>query len=227
MMFSRKLAIYSPLLFLCFGHIRAEDQTDPFAVVEKEAVDRSGDKTSEHFISDALLKLFGERRLDEGFGKESTLIRITVLRTFDAPLMFKWYPGEQGGESVLQVKRLKFVINEKGEKIIKNLDLNQKLVLRPSQKRFLKTVYGKSPLADLTQKSPLYHDDEINSMLDGSLWIYEVAGSKKSIVIVRHNPIDPQLEGKKIAPNKLVPELQLTTFAMLLWGLSGIDERPY
>jgi len=199
----------------------AQGSPDPFTPIEPEAVDRSSDKKSDTFISTEILKAFGERRLDEGTGKGSPVIRITILRSFHAPLMFIWYPADPGHESHLHVKRLKFVVNDKGERIYKGLDMNQNLKLRPSQEGFLKTLYGLSPLQDLPQT------DWTHESLDGSQWIYEAAAEDGSILIARCNPVDPLLKCAQVKHQRLLRESQLTQFALMLWGLSGIDERPY
>ena len=199
----------------------AQESPDPFTPDKPKTIDRSSDEKSDEFISTEILDAFGERRLDGGTGKGGPVIRITVFRSFHAPLMFLWYPANLGQESWLHVKRLKFAVNDKGERLYKGLDLNQKLKLRPSQERFLKTLYGQSPLQDLPQ------DYWTPQALDGSHWVYEAAAADGSILIARRNPVNPFLEGAKIQPERLAHELQLTQFTLMLWGLSGVDEEPY
>ena len=218
----------SSLLLLGLTLLASADDTsddtsdDPFAVPEPKPVDRSADKKSDGFLSDELLKALDERRLDKGTGKGDGVIRITVLRSFHAPLVFKWFlSSELGRPSMLHVKRLKYVVNDKGERTYKGLDLHQKLKLRPSQEELLKTIYAHAPLQELPQAYWTH------ASLDGSQWIYEAAAKSGSILIARRNPINPLLEGTKIDPKRLSHELRLTAFAMMLWTLSGIDERPY
>ncbi|WP_411846756.1 hypothetical protein AAFN60_04145 [Roseibacillus persicicus] len=199
----------------------AEETKDPFAYVNPAPVDRTGDQKSDRFVTDSILEAFGEERLDTGTGKGRALIRITVLRSFHAPLMFKWYPAEVGKDSFLQVKRVKLVVNDKRERIYQGLDLDQILVLRPSQERLLTSIYSNAPLQSLPQA---YWTPEA---LDGSRWMYEAAAEDGSIIIVRRNPIDPSLEGVSVEKDRLSHELQLTSFAMMLWTLSGVDEEPY
>ena len=210
------------LLLLCLSMlVSAQDKADPFAAPEPKLIDRSSDKKSDKFLSDKLLEALDERRLDEGMGTGSAVIRITILRSFHAPLVLKWFPAEPNKESWLHVKRLKWEVNDKGERNYLGLDLNKKIKLRPSQEKLLKTIYAHSSLQELPQA---YWTPEA---LDGSQWIYEAAAKDGSILIARRNPINPTLNGTKIQTQRLLHELQLTTFALMLWTLSEIDEEPY
>lgn len=200
---------------------RAAEHSDPFAEPVVVPIDRSGDKRSDKFLSDQLLKAFEESRLDNGVGKGREVIRITVLRSFDAPVMFKWFPAPLGQVSELEVKRLKVVVGADGARSYQGMDFHQRLKLRPTQEGLLKEIYEHSPLQELPQT------DWTAEGLDGSDWIYEAAAEKGSIRIARWSPINPVVEGTKIDPKRLSKELQLTTFALMLWTLSGIDERPY
>jgi hypothetical protein len=193
-------------------------EDDPFAEPPKTEIDRTGDKKSDKVLTDRLLKAFEEERLDKGTGKGRPVIRITILRSFHAPLMFKWFPGEDGEESFLVVKKL---IKKQGEVDFQGLDTNKRVKLTASQETLLKEMFTNSPFQDLPQ------EDWQSPGLDGSEWIYESAASDAEILITRVNPVDPVLEGAKIAPKRLSKELQLTSFTMMLWLLSGIDERAY
>jgi hypothetical protein len=199
----------------------AEKSSDPFAQPVVVSIDRSGDKKSEEFLSEDLLKAFEERRLDKGTGKGREVIRITVLRSFDAPVVFKWFPAPPGQESELEVKRLKVAVGKDGERSYQGIDFHQRLKLRASQELLFKEIYQHSPLQDLPQK------DWVMEGLDGSEWIYEAAAGDGSILIARRNPVTPILEGTEVDRQRLSKELQLTTFSLMLWTLSGIDERPY
>lgn len=199
---------------------RAEEGSDPFAAPAVAPIDRSGDKRSDKFLSDELLKAFEERRLDDG-AKDREVIRITVLRSFDAPLMFKWFPAPPGQESELEVKRLKVVRREDGSRTFDGMDFQKRLKLRASQELLLKEIYRHSPLQDLPQA------DWAGDGLDGSDWIYEASAEDRSTLIARWSPINPVLKGTGIDRQRLSKELQLTTFSLMLWVLSGIDDRPY
>ena len=209
------------LLLGLMGISLAQDSVDPFAEPAVVPIDRSADKKSDKFLSDDLLNAFEERRLDDGVGKGREVIRITVIRSFHAPVMFKWFPAPPGQESELEVKRLKVAIGADGERSYQGIDFHQRLKLRPSQEGLLKEIYQHSPLQDLPQV------DWTGKGLDGSDWIYEAAAGEGSVLIARWSPIDPVLEGQKIDRKRLSKELQLTTFSLMLWTLSGIDERPY
>jgi hypothetical protein len=198
-----------------------EKPIDSFVEPEVVTIDRSGDKKSEAFLSEDLLKAFEERRLDKGIGNGRTMIRITVLRSFDAPVVFKWYPAPPGQESELEVKRLKVAVGRDGERIYQGIDFHQRLKLRASQELLLKGIYQHSSLQDLPQK------DWVMGGLDGSKWIYEAAAGDRSILVARWSPIHPTLEETEVDRQRLSKELQLTTFSLMLWALSGIDERPY
>ena len=195
-------------------------QDDPFAIVEKEPIDRKGDKKSTDVIDDKLLTAFGEKRLDKGTGKDRAVIRIIVTRSFHAPLLFKWYPADDTLKPLLHVKRLK-VKRTETETIYEGLDLDKRIELKTSQENLLKNIYRHSPIDELPQ------DYWTPAALDGSGWIYEVAAGDSSILLTRRNPIKPFLEGTKISPARLSLELQLTTFSLMLWTLSDIDEEPY
>jgi len=199
----------------------AEEPPDPFAPDEPKAIDRSADKNSEHFIGDETLKEFQEERLDKGIEKNRLVVRIKVWRSFHAPLMFKWSATVPGDESVLCVKRLKSVVSEDGKTTYKGLDLDQEIKLLPGQTRLLKTLYARAPIHELPQ--PYW--TELG--LDGSDWTYEVASDDGLIIIARRNPVYPTLEGTKLEPERLLHEMQVTSFALMLWALSGIDDEPY
>jgi hypothetical protein len=189
-------------------------ENDPFAEPPKAEIDT---RKSANGLTDSLLKAFEEEHLDKGTGKGRPVIRITILRSFDAPLMFKWFPGEDGEESFLIVKKLQ----KHGEDDFHGLETNKRMKLSSSQEKHLQAMFTHSPLQDLPQ------EDWQLPGLDGSEWIYEAAAGDAEIMITRVNPVDPVFEGEKIAPSRLAKELQLTSFTMMLWMLSGIDERAY
>ena len=130
------------LLFLGLMSISiADEPVDPFAEPVVVPIDRKADKKSVNFLSDDLIKAFEEQRLDDGVGKGREVIRITVLRSFHAPVMFKWFPAPPGQESELEVKRLKVAIGSDGERSYQGIDFHQRFKLRPSQEGLLKEIY--------------------------------------------------------------------------------------
>ena len=221
-----KALIIPALMLMCPETTLAQETPDPFAGPDKlgpKPIDRTSDKKSSAYLTDELLKALGEERLDGGKKRGSPVLRITVLRSFHAPLIFKWYPGEPLGESSLHVKRLKMVIDEKGEQAYAGLDFNQQLRLRPAQNRLLWTIYNETGFSLLPQLC-----FTAKEVLDGSEWIYEEADKDGSILLSRRNPVHLPLDKEKeVVVDRLACEMRLTTLAMMLWTLSGVDEEPY
>ncbi|BDS05356.1 hypothetical protein NT6N_03960 [Oceaniferula spumae] len=196
-----------------------EQDKDPFSRLDPKPVDRSKDLKSDSFISNGLLAAFREKRLDKGSGNKKSLIRITIRRSFHSTLMFQWFPGE----SRLQVKRLKPHDDPFGDSW-GELDLDRSVKLPEAQQKLLKILYSNAPLEIMPQ------DFWQPQGLDGSTWIYESAAEGGSILVARRNPVDPSvvcIADTGIKPGRLSKELQLTSFALMLRTLSGIDEEPY
>jgi hypothetical protein len=192
-----------------------ESAQDPFVAQEAKPLDRSKDLSSESFLSKGLLEAFKEKRLDKSSANQKSLIRITIRRSFHSPLMFQWFPSDYR----LHVKRLKSRGGAPGV-----LDIDRSVKLTEEQQKLLKSLYSKASLDALPQ------DFWQPQALDGSTWIYESTTLEGSILIARRNPIDPNedcLQYTKIKPSRLSKELQLTSFTLMLWMLSGIDEEPY
>lgn len=200
--------------------LSAEKKDDPFQPPSQVEVDRGNDQTSSAFLTDDLLKATGEPRLDKGSGKGGPgLIRITILRSFNAPLVFTWFPEGREQEPSLQVKRVKVETDDIGNRAYAGMDVNTRVILRPPQNENLKTLFQKADFDGLPQ------DCWQTGSLDGSLWIYERAAEDGWTLIVRHNPIDPQVEEQSpVSKRQLVKESNLTTFALMIWTLSGLDE---
>lgn len=199
----------------------ADEAADPFAVVVKKPIDRRADKPSEHFLSNDLLKAAGERRLSGSIRDGDLFIRITILRSFHGPLVFKWFPAHPEGTPKLQIKRLKKGRNEEGEETYEGVDLEREVEISPAQDKLLKELYWNSPAQELPQ--PYW----THEALDGSKWIYEVMTDEGWILIARRNPINPVLDGLNEDRARISKELQLTSFALMLWMISGIDEEAY
>ena len=214
--------MYMKALLLCLtlplSILAAEPDSDPFGVIEESEIDRSKDLKSKAFLSDQLLKNFGELRMDEIKGGPHFLIRVTVLRSLSDPLMFKLFLNE----AKLQVKSLR----RKREFPYGELKLNKEIQLTEAQVKLLRILYWNSPITKLPQKD--WQDS--SQMLDGSRWVYEVGIAGNSTSIDRSNPVNPPLDTddvKLTTPACLSKEQQLTSFVLTLWALSGIDEKPY
>ncbi len=220
-----KTAITAFLFLIAIAVADTEKAVDPFAEPPPKKVDRGADKKSVDFISDDILKVLQERRLDKGVGNEASgVIRITVLRSFHPPLAFMWFPAPEGQESWLEVKRAKMQTNGEGQRTYTGLDLNSRIKLRPSQTKNLQDFFQSTSIANMPQScwQP--------EAMDGSTWIFEFAAEvpDRSTLLIRQNPIYPlaALEGSTITKERLLQESALTTFALLIWTLSGIDDVP-
>lgn len=222
MTFCKMKALLSVLLLVLTGTLAFTQSSDPFDDGRPEAADRRKDKGSKEFLDDQLLGALGLKRLDEGVGKGTSVIRITVLRSFHPPLSFSWYPAPQGEESWLRVRRLKMEINSRGQRGYKGLDLDNKIKLRPDQGRLLKEVLHRTEVDSLPQACW-----QPEGLIDGSEWIFEVAEKEESFLISRRSPIDPQAEGAEISKKRLAQEMHLTAFALVIWTLSGIEAELY
>jgi len=199
---------------------------DPFAVSKENVADRSMDRTSKEFLSDKLLKAFGAKRLDNGTGgdKEHFLIRLTVLRSLDPPLMFTWYIKERGEESSLNIQRLAVTFSDEEGMKYGKVDFNKHIRIKPNQVDLLRSVYHSADISKLPQL------DWQEAVLDGSRWIYEVAVHDESIILERNNPVNLNeitFESFKVSLMRKERESNLTSFALMLWLLSGLDEMPY
>lgn len=215
-----KIIITYICLLLSNTSYSGEPPKDPFSDSGVKPVDKTKDLGSENFLSEGLLAAFKEKRLEKGIGNTKSLIRITIIRSLHSPLMFQWFPGE----SRLQVKRLNNDSDPFGDSY-GELSMNRAVKLTAIQNNLLKSLYSKAPLDILPQA---YWQPQ---GLDGSTWVYESAVARKgTILVARRSPIDPSkasLEYTNIKSDRLAKELQLTSFALMLWMLSGVDEDPY
>ena len=220
-----KTIITSLLLLIGVTVADTENTVSPFAIVPSTKIDRSGDKKSLDFISEDLLNALHERRLDKGVGDNAPgVVRITVLRSFHPPLAFLWFPSSEGQESWLEVKRVRLQIDKEAKHTYNGLDLSTRIKIRPSQTTNLQEYFHGTRITDLPQSC--WQPES----LDGSTWIFEFAAEvpDRSILLVRRNPIYPlgALKGSTISRERLLQESALTTFALLIWTLSGIDDVP-
>lgn len=194
---------------------------DPSAEkLEPKVVDDGKRKDSTAFLGDDLLKHLNEPRLDKGAGKDG-LIRITVFRSFHSPVVFIWYPpAGSKKESVIHVKRLKQTINGEGVASYHGLDIDKRVTLKPAQTTNLKKMLEPVEYHRLPQRC--WQPD----MLDGSTWIYEVVSDDHSLVFVRRTPVQfgDVIEHVDISKQRLLAEMNLTRFAVMLWMLTDIDD---
>ncbi|MBU4461173.1 MAG: hypothetical protein KJ579_11435, partial [Verrucomicrobia bacterium] len=187
--------------------------------------------TSRDVLTDEILEAFEEPRLDNGFGE--AVIRITVLRSFHAPIMFIFYPRrEDPGEPLLYVKRLRRVVDEQfiDHRRVRHedLDFHNQLKLRVGQRDALYTILGQADVGNLPSECWQ------RPGLDGSAWIYEFAAEGGSTLLRRRSPIATKDYLDSLARMdmldqvdilRLAREMNLTTFAMMIWTLSGLDSE--
>jgi hypothetical protein len=205
------------------SHLHADDL---FAVREEKFIDRTEYHNSEHFLSDELLRSFGAKRMDEGSGGDEShfIIRVTVLRSLDAPLMFTWHIKDKDESSELKIQRLKVTYSDTNGKEYHGVDFSKAISIPPNQGRLLRSVFHASNINSLPQS------DWQKAGLDGSRWIYEVAVHDSSIVLERNNPIglnEATFELFKVSMIRKEQESNLTAFALMLWLLSELDDKPY
>lgn len=203
---------------LCFasGAFLFEGRAEDLLLeISSENIDRSRDKGSGKFLSDGILQAFGESRLDSGSPDGRTAIRLIVFRSFEDPLMFKFVLGAEGKEPYLDAKRI-----SKAEDGVFRVTQNRRLLLRPEQESLLLNVYATSPIDDLPQ------DDWQEPGLDGTQWIYEITAKGRHVLLSRSQPMQPHVEGVEITKERLAREMSLTSFALVLWTLAGIDDFP-
>ena len=174
---------------------------------------------SEQYLSEHLLDRFNEPRLDNGSPDGKPVIRITVLRGNQSPVMMIWHPERRDGTSTLHVKVLK-VDTIQATTSYTSITLDRLITLTQAQTKALKSIYTLAPLQSLP-KEPWQSET-----LDGSAWVYEAAAGKRSVMVCRRNPISPDLSTNEIPKARLVKELQLTSFGLTLWTMANIDEMP-
>ena len=162
--------------------------------------------------------------MDKGTDNDhSEVVRVTVLRSFHAPLAFIWRITRDGG--TLRVKRAKMRIEKEEEKrVYEGLDIDKSIPLSKEQMRMIQEFWGKVEFHDLPQISE--QEEMMTGVLDGSSWVYEATVGKESILFAKSNPLD------FVPPSKLPPaakgrqksEYQLNLFAVMLWTMAGIDD---
>ena len=188
--------------------------------------DRSMDKKSSVFLPDQLLQAFEEKRLDKGTGGDDSdfWLRLTVVRSFHAPLMFTWRMPSNGEESFLDVKRIQKLDSKSAPVTYKKYDLWTRKRVSAAQGRLLRSLFVDSALMKLPQK------DWSLGNLDGSHWIYEVAASNDSLLVARSSPITAkaeELKASEVSTERIMQESKLNTLGLMLWLLSEIDDEPY
>jgi len=216
-----KTIITALILLVGINLVNGKEEVDPFAYVPPKEADRTKDKGSAQFLSDAELKALDEPRLAKGTGKGGPgIIRITVLRSFHSPIVFTLYPATERQTPTIHVKRIRMRTDENGQRTYLGLDIDSRVKLRPSQDKNLKTLFGNANFDGLSQ------DCWQGPALDGSIWIYERAAEDGATMLARHNPINPEEAVKSfpITKARLLQESNLTTFALMIWTLSGIDD---
>lgn len=202
--------------------VLSQDAADAFAASPVAKVDRSKDRKSPEYISDEVLKVLREPRLDNGTGKDDlNVIRLTVLRSFHAPLVFIWRITPDG--NTLQVKRAKMKIVDE-QRVYEGLDIDKSISLSKDQLKLIKAFWEKVEFHDLPQISE--QEEMITASMDGSTWVYETAAAKESILFAKSNPLHffPESELLPAARGRQKTEFHLNLFAVMLWTMAGIDD---
>lgn len=214
-----KTLIVALLLVGSLAHAQVQAPTPTIAAASPKQ-DLPALPASSKYLSDHLLQRFNEPRLDDGAPNSLPLIRITAIRGKDSPVMLIWHPDQRDGTSTLRVKMLE--VNEEQSSITySRIILDRKITLSQAQTRSLKSIYTLAPIHTLPQET--WQSDK----MDGSVWVFEAASGKKAMLLVRMNPIDPEIASNPIPATRLAKELQLSTFALNLWVLANIDALPY
>jgi len=202
--------------------VLSQEAKDPYSAEAVAEVDRSKDRKSPEYISDEVLKALGEPRLDKGTGKDDlNVVRITVLRSFHAPLAFIWRMTPDGDTLVVKRAKMKTV---DGERVYEELDIDKSISLSKGQVKLMKEFLGKVDFHLLPQIS---EQEEMGyETMDGSRWVYETAAAKESILFSKRNPLVffPPSELPPAAQGRLKSEVQLNQFAVMLWTMAGIDD---
>jgi|GEM_PF-6168852 len=202
------LALSLWLLGSCMGF---SQDYDPFAYVPPS--DPNGKMSSRTVLDPIRLKAFQEPYLDKGTGDDRDLIRITISRSFHAPVMLKWYPGKEGESSQLQVKVLKK--GDDGESYSR-IGLEKNITISAQQRDLLTRMVESSKATSLP--APCWQ----GAMLDGSTWIYEFASKGDSICLERKSPILSGIEIENLDKKRLLRETHLTALTMMLWQLADL-----
>ena len=191
------------------------DHTDPFADNEKSVSENRVNLSSDQFVSDEVLKMLDEPRLDKG-SDQSPIIRVTYLRSGQQPVSITLYCGESStrivSKSLFARENSRHTAQVELKTIVSELDENKTQLLQLFRERLGDASrYSSAPLKS------------IGDILDGSIWLYEFVGSESCITIARKTPLEfdkfASLEGVDVfAENRLV------NFGLLLWVLSGVPD---
>lgn len=155
------------------------------------------------------------------------VVRITVLRSADAPIVFEWRDRSKANEeSLIWFKRPEWerasLDPEEESPLMTKPNLERAIRLSEAENRMLKKLYQNSPVKNLSK------GDWAPEGMDGSVWIFESMRSENLEWRVRRNLINPLgIERVKVPLSRVVSEMQLASFAVAIWALSGIDEVPY
>lgn len=134
--------------------------------------------------------------------------------------MLIWHPDHRDGTSTLRAKMLE-VNREQSTISYSRITMDRKITLTQAQTKSLKSIYTLSPINSLPKEA--WQSEQ----MDGSVWVFEAASGKRSMLLARMNPIEPEIESHPIPAPRLAKEMQLSSFALSLWVLANIDSLPY
>ncbi len=220
----RSIGLICSLIFFAvdLSPCRADQAGDPFATpAEPEQIQIA--TQGEEYLSNGLLKAFNEARYKNtprsNDVPENGVIRITVLRPFASEVMLKWEPGSQGGESRLVIKQLAGDLKDP-ERSSGNLVERRELKLNRAKTQILRKIYTMAPIQEL----PL--QDDGSEVLDGVVWVCEVATSDSHESIVRKNQIGDDVADEVISRKQLLRESRFASFVLMLWVIGGLEGSP-
>lgn len=171
-------------------------------------------------VSQNYLSAFGESDYRKGSSLKRDVVRLTIIRSHDNPVMIKWYPHDDNeGNSIIEVKKLR----RSGESLTPD---EIKYVLFYSRSFLVdkKTSSSLSSIVNKAQPNLLPKNDWKGAELDGSVWIYEFVAESSAYHVIRQSPLS--YEGiKNLEIDRIEGEMNLNALGMLLWGISQNQEE--
>lgn len=169
------------------------------------------------------IKSFKEPLYQNGANNlERRTVRLTIIRAHDDPVMITWFPvDDQHKNSFISIKKMKLIKPADPQKPEKyEIYYDEKVKLGKEQSQNLVQV-----LTAINEFDKLYKEGYQPPMLGGSLWVYEFADTKGGSALERKSPLatEPDSLGK-IPKKRIVREMKLTAFGLMLWSLSKNGE---
>jgi len=170
----------------------------------------------EELLNEDVLAKLQEINLTNGTG-EKDQVRITILRSFQNPLIINWYPKALADEVAVHAKILTNELQLQNGQFY----IEAKSKLSNGQRNNLKQYFGIADPATLPA-----NDWRSSDVLDGSVWIIEIASKNDSIRIFRRNPMEiPSVSSNQenVSKDRIWKEQFLVTFALNLLMASGLE----